>query len=207
MMTLTRLSHLVLAVMVAISCAACASVGRDFNYTNVPSLEIGSLKSEDYHDIFGKPRNVQMTVNSDGKFEDVRFIYAHANIASASSRVLDLEFRNGKLNAWLYISGFDEDRTAVDLAGTDKIKKNVSTKSDVQALLGKPHGKAHCPSLLFDYKDRCHAADIWAWGAVNKLVTLGRNPTETSTIYILFDDNSIVTEIETVQTTRERRNH
>jgi hypothetical protein len=137
MKMLTRLPQHALAVIVLVSCTACATAGRSFNHMNVSTLEMGALRSEDYQGIFGKPWTAQTTINSDGKFEDIRFLYARANLATATARLLDLEFRDGRLNAWLYISGLDEDRTAVDLAMTDKIRKTISTKSEVQAVLGQ----------------------------------------------------------------------
>lgn len=191
MKTRPRLAQLALAIMVLVSSTACATVGRSFNHTNVLILEIGALKSDAYQRVFGKPWNVQTSTNSDGKFEDIRFLYARGDIATSTARVLDLESRDGVLNAWIYISGFDEDRTVVDLALTDKIQKGIHRQNEVQALLGKPHGKAVCPSLLVDYKDRCKGVEIWAWGALNKLVTMGRNPSETAMISLF----STVTEL------------
>ena len=193
-------------ILVSLVCAAgCVNVGHSFNHTKVPTLEFGDLKSEEYRNIFGEPWIIQTATNSDGKFEDIRFLHAHANMAVTTVRLLDLEFRDDKLNAWFYVSGFDEDQTAIELSAITKIQKTISTKNDVQAALGKPHGKAVCPSLLPDYKNRCKDAEVWAWGALNQLVTLGKNPTETVTVFIHFDNNGLVNQIETVQKTAERR--
>jgi hypothetical protein len=203
MTILARLSQFTLAVILIVSCTACATGGRDFNYKPVPTLEIGSLSSTDYQDIFGKPLRAKTTTNSDGTFEGVMFQYTQVNMATSMGRFLGMEFRDGRLNAWLYISTFDDDRTAVDLAATDKIRKTISTKSEVQRVLGKPHGKALCPSLIEDYKDRCKSAELWAWAGTNGPVTLGQGGRELSTIFILFDRDGIVTQIETDQQTVE----
>jgi hypothetical protein len=200
-----QLCQTVLVILSFVFATGCASVGRSFNHEKVPTLEIGALKSGEYKDIFGEPMSVQTTTNSDGKFEDIRFLYAHANMAVATARLLDLEFRDGMLNAWYYVSGFDEDRTAIELGTISKIQKAVSSKNDVQMALGKPHGKAVCPCLLPDYKERCKAAEVWMWGAINKLVTFGRNPTETVSLYIHFDNKGIVNQIETVEKVEERK--
>jgi len=202
MTILARLSQFTLAVLLIVFCTACAG-GRDFNYKTVPTLEIGSLRSTDYQDIFGKPWGAKTTTTSDGKFESAFFQYTQQNMTTSMGRFLGMEFRDGRLNAWLYISTFDDDRTAVDLAATDKIRKTISTKSEVQGVLGKPHGKALCPSLIEDYKDRCKSAELWAWAGTNGPVTLGEGGRELSTIFILFDRDGIVTQIETDQQTVE----
>ena len=87
-----------LMALVCLHCG-CASVGRDFKYQNTASLELGVTRSSDYQATFGKPNAVETKDNSDGKFELVRYLYAYADMGTARSRLLDLEFRDGVLNA------------------------------------------------------------------------------------------------------------
>ena len=82
--------------------SGCASIGRDFNYQNRTSLDLGQPISSNYQEKFGKPYFTQVKETSDGKFEQVRYVYSHADMGSARTRLLDMEFRDGLLNSFLY---------------------------------------------------------------------------------------------------------
>ena len=72
------------------------------------------------------------------------------------------------------------------------------------SLLGKPHGKALCPSMQADYKDKCkNGTEIWSWSSMNKLSTFGAayggQKVKTKTLFVVFDKNGIVNEIYTTE--------
>ncbi len=137
------------------------------------------------------PQRVTISTNADGKFETVHYYYAVNTVYEIAARGLDLAFRNGALNAWVYISAFDEDRTIIELASSNKIRKGASSRGDVQAALGKPYGKALCPSLL--YTERCKAAETWAWGTFKSGKIQGR------AAWVYFDNKGTVRQVDTVQ--------
>ena len=122
--------------LVVIQCAflvvllsSCATTRERFNYANVPALELGQLRIEEYPERFGKPTLVGRKTTSEGNFDVVRFREVKGNLAGgASGRELVLEFKEGVLNGFFYVSSFDEDRTNVDLAKTDQIKIETSTR-------------------------------------------------------------------------------
>ena len=195
-----RVAPLVLSLVVLLAAAACGTSGRNFTYTGIPALDYGSLRSADYEAAFGTPRGVVTKTNADGTFELVRYSYAEAIMGTVNTRLLLLEFRDGSLNAWIHGSTFADDHTDADRSLVAKIRKGVDGKQDVQALLGKPHGKARCPSLLADYKDRCKDSEIWAWSTGTITGPAGRHTMRFGTVYVIFDSSGIVTNVETSET-------
>jgi hypothetical protein len=123
-------SAVLLTLVAACLSAGCATVGQSFQHENVQKLDLGQLRSSEYRLMFGEPRSVNKTTNANGEFEAVRFIHAYADLGTATARVLDLEFRNGLLNAYLYVSGFSEDKTTVDRSLVNDIKTG-QTKDEV----------------------------------------------------------------------------
>ena len=183
----------------------CASVGKQFTYNGSSSLQLGKTSLADCEKIYGKPNAEQTIDNADGKFDIVRYLYAHANLSSAQSRVLILEFRDGVLNSYDYLSSFDEDRTVVNTDQQNQIKSGTSTKSDVVRIMGQPHGMAQCPSQNADFKDKCaKGTQVWVWNGMNKLSTLGHtfsgDQIEMQSIFVVFNKDGIVTDVEVSQT-------
>jgi hypothetical protein len=195
----------VAAALVALAGVGCATVGNDFNYRAASALELGKLGAGDYKATFGPPRSTQNSSGAEGAFHIAGYVYAHGSLASVAARALSLEFKNDRLNSWIYVSGFDEDLTTVNAASADALVVRSSQKSDAQKALGTPHGRALCPSTLVDYKDRCKGAEVWAWMAMRKQgATLGKGPTESSSVFVIFDESGTVTQVEKVQTSEQR---
>jgi hypothetical protein len=168
-------------------------------------LELGKTRSTNYQTLFGKPSAAEFKENVDGKFELARYVYAHANMGSARARILDLEFRDGLLNAFHYASSFDKDKTVMNSEQLKQIQRGSSNKSDVLRILGKPHGRALCPSYNADFKDKCGKGnEIWVWTAMNKLSTFGAayggDQVEMHNVFISFDGNGVVTDVESSET-------
>ncbi len=193
-----------LMTLICLFCG-CASVGRDFKYQNTTSLELGKTSSANYVTMFGKPNAVELKDTSDGHFELVRYLYAYANLGSARTRALDLEFRDGSLNAYHYLSSFDKDKTVVNMDQLKRIERGHSKKNDVLQILGTPHGKARCPTQNADFKDKCSkGTEIWVWTAMAKLSTFGAafagDQVAMHNIFIVFDKDDVVSEVESSQT-------
>lgn len=168
------------------------------------SLELGHLTTADYVNIFGKPYSKRIQTTKDGDFETVSYQYAESTVSSASTRVLLLEFRNQKLNAYEYVSSFDHDKTKVELEKLDAIKTGIGklTKKDIVSLLGKPNGECKCPSKLDDFKDRCgEGAEIWAWFAAKKIDLWAKGKFEAASIYLLFNSDGKLIDVQTENST------
>jgi len=181
----------------------CASVGHNFNNTAVQNLELGQMQSSEYRSVFGeKPAATSTTSTADGTFEVARYTYAYANLGSAKGRTLILEFKDGKLNAFEYLSSFDEDHKAIPFDQATRITNRVSTKSEVVNILGKPTGKALCPTTLDDYKGKCDkCVEVWSWQSMSSISTFGAayggaRPT-IQNVFIGFDKDGIVSEVTT----------
>jgi hypothetical protein len=186
------------ALSVTLICllCGCATMGRDFNHQNIDSLEIGQTRSSDYQAMFGKPIFIEVKENADGKFEWARYTYAYSDLGATDVRLLDLEFRNGLLNAYNHISSFDKDKTVGSADQLSQITRGTSKKSDVLLTLGKPHGMARCPSYMPDFQNRCSkGTEVLEWAFVDVLASRGGKLTGHN-IFIVFDKNDIVTNME-----------
>ncbi|NUO10490.1 MAG: hypothetical protein HUU08_17845 [Candidatus Brocadia sp.] len=138
----------------------------------------------------------------------VCYLYMYADMGYARSRLLDLEFRDGLLNSYHYISSFDEDKTMTNTEQLKQVQRGASKKSGVPQILGKPHGMARCPSHDFDFKDKCgKGAEIWIWTMMGKVSTFGAAygsaQVATYNIFIVFDREGVVTDMESSQTQNE----
>lgn len=182
----------------AILLCGCASVGKEYNYRRVTSLELGKTRSSDYQTIFGKPEAVEEKQTADGKFEFARYAYAFADMGTARVRILFLEFRDGTLNSYLYMSTFDEDKTSVKTSQLQRVERGSSKMSEVRRILGKPQGMARCPSHSADFKDWCEkGAEVWLWAAMEKVPTFGAagSRPQKQEISVVFDNDGVVTEV------------
>jgi hypothetical protein len=194
------------ATLLAVVVTGCASTGHSFNYAAADSLELGQMRSSEYRNVFGeKPSAIGSQSTSDGKFEIARYTYAYADMGNAEARTLVLEFKNGDLNAYQHLSSFTKDKTTAAVENADQVKNGISTKNDVLDILGKPNGKARCPSVLDDFKGRCSkGVEVWSWMAMKKLSTFGSayggaRP-KVNMVFVIFDANGVVAETEISQT-------
>jgi outer membrane protein assembly factor BamE (lipoprotein component of BamABCDE complex) len=181
----------------------CASVGHDFNHDAAANLELGRLQKSDCYAKFGEhPQATSEKTTVDGHFETIRYVHAFADMGSAKARVLVLEFKNGTLNAFIYLSSFDEHQGSLLSDKLGSIAPHVSTKDNVLTLLGKPNGKALCPTTLADFKENCDkCVEVWKWASMTSVSTFGaayggKKPS-TASISVGFDHNGVVTDITT----------
>jgi hypothetical protein len=186
--------------------SGCASVGHNFNYTAAATLDLGKMQASDAKSLFGgKPDATTQTITADGKFEVSRYSYAFADMGSARARTVIVEFKNGRLNAYVYLSSFDKEQSPIDLEKVGQIKEHQSTKSEVLNILGKPNGKALCPSTLDDFKKRCETCtEVWTWQGMSSLSTFGaayggKKPA-IKTIFVSFDKEGVVSDFQTNET-------
>ncbi len=87
----------------------------------------------------------------------------------------------------------------------NQVQRGTSKKNDVLQVLGKPYGMALCPSYNADFKDKCSKGmEVWVWTTMNKLSTFGSafggQQVEMQNIFITFDKEGVVTDVESSQT-------
>jgi len=204
----TRLSLPGVVLLLGIVClhSGCMTAGRDFKYQNIAALELGRNRSTEYESTFGLPKAVNVKETADGKFESVSYRYLRVDsFGDPFLRALDLEYRNGVLNAYKYFSNFEADKTTVEIEQLKQIQRGASSKSDVLRVLGKPHGMARCPSHSGYFEDRCKSgAEVWNWTAlVKRSITQMQGAQEVKSkardmnnIFIVFDQAGVVKDLE-----------
>ena len=190
-----RLLFLGLPLLLLCSCVT----GHNFNYDKTSSLDLHQLKSTEYAGLFGEPYKTYTKTTREGKYRQVWFHQSSkAFFGKVSRRNLILEFKDDQLNSFVYASSFDIDKTRVDLSKINQIKIGVSTKNELLTVMGKPYGKALCPSLLRDFKDRCaNANEVWTWVEFDKTQSFGNiDPLDSKALFVMFDDGGKVTDLE-----------
>lgn len=200
------MKNLLIAAPLLVLTSCVVSDGHNFDFGNIPKLDLHQMKDTEYNDIFAEPWREEKTTTGDAKFDNVKYYYATGNTFSSrgSVRILLLEFKDGQLNAYDYASSFDEDKTRVDLANVSKITIGVSTKEEVLIALGKPHGKALCPSEVAIFKDKCdRATEIWGWGEYEKYYTrVKEKRPKVTEVFVMFDNEGKVSGLKTYDITR-----
>lgn len=185
----------------------CGHYGQNIPYQNVAYLRLGQTSVSQYPQMFGKTNAVVVQETADGKFEMVQYLYISADMSTAYSRLLELEFRDGALNSYNYASSFEEDKTVVNASNFEEVKRGVSKKDDVLGLLGKPQGIARCPSCVPFYKDRCaKGIEVWSWTTMGKLSVMSGTYADNEDpriISVVFDKDGVVTDIESVQVKKQ----
>ncbi len=176
----------------------CASTGKQFNYQRWSELELGKTTEADTRSLLGTPMNTSTLSNEDGTYSVLRFQYVKANVVTGvASRVLIAEFKDGVLNSFAYNSGFPEDSTDFDIEASQGVRVGKSTVDDVERIVGKPTGKARCPSMLDDYKTRCDkGSTVWLWVYTSKTKGLDVGSIRQKVFVVVFDDSGVAVHVE-----------
>jgi hypothetical protein len=140
-------------------------------------------------------------ITSDGNFEIYKYVYSHADISAFSTRVLLLEFKDNKLNGYYYWSSFNADKTKVNLQNIDTLKMGMGklTKNEVIALIGKPEGKALCPTMIRDFKDECSKnTEVWGWYMADNINLWALTPQKikTAELSVSFDSVGKISSVD-----------
>jgi hypothetical protein len=185
-----------LGLLALILAGGCAS-GQKFDTSKISYLLIGQLHDTDYQALFGEPTTVTRDSGNDGAFETVTYNYGHSDLSDARARQLVLEFRNGVLNGYNYVSSFDDDKTNANTAAAAQIVRVSSNKTDVLRLLGQPSGKARTPTEMegFVKVSKPGVYEIWCWESLDAVPILGSQKTGSNVIVVGFDPMGMVSEV------------
>jgi hypothetical protein len=189
------LTGFILATLSTLLCS-CVGVGKNFSTAAVDALDLGQLKNQINFEPFGRAYGRSTLMKTDGKFEFALYIYTKAGFSKIYGSLLAIEFRNAKLNAFIHVRDFPEDKTTVDFSQVEKLGSGLGklTRSDVLSALGKPHGKAVCPTYHPTYRPYCQSnnVEIWAWSSPGPR---GPGSITTTNLLVCFDYDGKVTEI------------
>jgi hypothetical protein len=189
--------NLIALIAIVIVIASCATVGRNFTYSNVELLQIGATKVSEYEALFGKPKNSKTLTTSNGTFDIVQYVYASANPSGAVARALNLEFRESILNSYIYNSGFEEDSTDFNFDAVGEIKIGEFSENDVIKHMGSPNGKGYCPTELINYKGDCKEGyKIFLWVHTGKSKGYDTSTIKSKNAMVVFDENGKVIDIQ-----------
>ena len=167
----------------------CVSVGTDFNYHRVNDLVLGEKPAVDYEVMFGTPRAVKSRKDPDGEFKQIVYFYA---VMYEGARLLTLEYRDDKVNAYYYSTNFDEERTETRTKHFNMVEIG-QTKEEVEQLLGRPNGRALCPCYLEMFEEHCSLGnEIWVWKSLNKSNNNENSSSEAVSMFIVFDRKDAV---------------
>jgi hypothetical protein len=180
----------------------CASVGKEFNYQNRTELVLDETTKMEALALFGEPVSTTVVNDNGEPYEVVQYLYSYGNLGGASARILVMDFKDGKLNAYVYNSGFPEDATEFNFSAAESIKKGVDTKEKIIQLLGEPTGKCRGVSVLGDYKTRCaEGTEVWSWLYTSPTDGLDASSSKTSSVFVTFDQSGIVSHVESQSNT------
>lgn len=156
-----------LAIPITLLCS-CYSLGHAPTLSEMRPLELGQLRSDVNFEPLGIDGTIHTEVTENGRSEMLRYGQVRVSgIGTAQTRVVLLEFKDGRLNGFHQLSQFPEDRLVVDLGKVKMVESGIGalTRDQLMAELGVPHGKALSPTRLFGYRELCAAdvAEIWGW--------------------------------------------
>jgi len=193
------MKKILLVIMVCSLLLSCTVVGQNFLYTRIKDLVLGETTKSEAESMLGGPGSSNTISNSDGDFEVIQYLYATGIIVPAQARLLWLEFKEDKLNAYISVSGFEADKTIFDFNAKDNIVRNLSSKAEVLQVLGEPSGKALFPTTLEDYKKYDEDwSEVWSWtyaSAPVAILGMDISPYKSQSLYVYFDVQGIVQEI------------
>jgi len=184
------------AIIILLAVTGCASAGRNFNYSLTRNqLLIGKTTRDEALQIMGEPSGKTSKTADDGQFDSLTYTYAYATGGGSTVdiRALALKFRNGVLTGKDYISSFSDDTTDFDPERKSQIKRGISTKRDVELILGSPTGTELCPSYDGIYEKKCKlGVEIWSWQYMRTISRMRRY----KNLFITFNDDGVVSDVE-----------
>jgi hypothetical protein len=201
------LSHVLSSFLCIIALCGCATMSQKHSYSDTNSLVFGKTTPAECRAFFGDPKETDLQTNPEGKIETYRYFEKTDRWGKGVARLLAIEFRDGVLNGYAFLSSFAEDRTTFAVTNLAGVEWAASTREEVSQLLGKPQGKARCPTRLFPGLDRCKATgrEIWFYANLEPVPLL--TPGRLKRIFagdictITFDEHSLVTDISKTQAT------
>ncbi len=209
-MSLRRKMQPVAAIILAVSLAACQTVGRDFARPAPGALELGVLKRADFLKVYGEPYRQESKVTTKeagktalaaistdafraadegGAFATLVYLFAipssgALNPTAEGRRVLYAHFWNDTLVGYNFVSSFANDSSNFNEARVDRLEKGKTSYADTIALLGEPTGRGIYPVVKVN-GDRLATYQYVQVDAQKRMRTSKR-------LDIMFDPNGVL---------------
>lgn len=182
--------------------SSCVGFGTKFDTPSDEALVLGKMTPVESLKQFGQPYGKSTKSTKNGDYLTYTYDFAVNRFGTISSRVLLLEFKENTLNGYYWWSSFKEDKTTVNQDCFGKLQAGIGklTKADVLALAGKPNGKAHCPTLISDFKEACEKnSEVWGWYMREQVDVTGERTPKSLELTITFDADGKVSTVETTE--------
>jgi len=195
---LGQLYFSVLALFMTITIAGCA-MGTNVMRPVPDELTLGVTTKEAVLGKYGTPDNTGET-EVNGKLVDVvGYTFVDPNGRTHipgvnASRNLMFNFYNNKLVGYIFTSSFQEDHTDFEASKIEEIKKGVTKKSDVIALLGDSNGKEIYP--MIENKDSVRFLYQYFHFDMKMGFLKAKGKIYTKLLTVDFDSNGTVTDTE-----------
>lgn len=186
---------------------SCVTEGTKFTLPNTDKLQLAKLQVTNCIALFGKPTEIGTEKMAGASYVFYKYDDALIRPLSVSERVLDLEFKDGKLNGYFFWSSFNKDKTIIDTKNLDKVQDGVGrlSKEDVLNMLGNPNAKALCPTMIDEFKENCATnSEVWGWYMHGET---GFEPAvfDSSHIFVWFDASGRVSSVESSERKKESK--
>jgi len=201
-MKIVKLSVGAISILSLMFLCSCATVGTNFKSSSLDTLEFGKMTPPQAIKLFGKPYSTYSKTATNGNFLTYKYYYAATRPGAAFERVLLLEFKEEQLNAYIWWSSFEMDKTKFDVDAVNKIKGGVGklTKDDVVTIMGAPQGKALCPSIVGNFKDLCEKnTELWDWYMRDSINLWTKKDVKSSELIVSFGLDGKVSSVELTQ--------
>ena len=138
-----RHSALILGTMLTLL-SGCYSIGHNFVRPPMEQFELRKTTQGQVLVAVGAPAGVSSTERNGKRIERFQYSYYTASGYAAGigpvGRTASFYFSDGQLIGYLYTSSFPGESTDFTVENASRIEKGKSTKADIEALFGKPHG-------------------------------------------------------------------
>ena len=139
-----------LGLILLVLTAACA--GRDFTRPAPESLVLGKTSYAEINGRFGSPYRESTVIKNEKTLRVASYVYAASAGESlvggvTPARGIDFAFLDQVLVSYQFVSSFKADHTDFDETKVPSIKKGVTTRDEVIALLGPPTGMQIYPMI------------------------------------------------------------
>lgn len=195
---------LILGVFVMALGFGCATTTPfDLSAEKAEQLEIGTFKRDDCEKLFGTPGTKQTLSGPNGNYDIWIYRFVAERSGMGRMKALIVEFKEGALNGYIFLSSFEGDRSTFAKTNMAKLVFAGSTKEQVQTLLGKPAGKVRCPTEIDLLKSTCGFPDreFWMYADFNAVALLfprrGQANWAGTVSTITFDEYGLVNNVTT----------
>ncbi|MCR5883869.1 hypothetical protein LRS03_13795 [Rhizobacter sp. J219] len=177
--------------------AGCA--GTNFKRPDPGALEVGKSTSAQVTQVMGPAPQTGESLRNGEKLKVHRYAYAEGAGTGkypgvVPARAIVFLTHNDLLVAEEFVSSFPTDATDFDDSKVASIVKGKSTRSEVNALLGKPNGKGVYPFI----KTKGESADIYSYshakGSVFNMKFYSKN------LIVSYDAKGTVSDVEYTST-------